>query len=86
MGQANVPSMDKSGITSLGMSDAPSGAYVILGPLKCVLIGEVSSFRGVNNTYLYEFETWSNVLIRDVSSYHGYPLRGVPLYLVDQQY
>jgi len=34
MGQANVPSMDKSGITSLGMSGAPSGAYVIWHPLQ----------------------------------------------------
>ncbi len=35
-----------------------------LGPMKCVLI---RSFQGVNNTYLYEVETWSSVLIREVS-------------------
>ena len=57
----------------------------ILGSLKCVLIEEVSSFRGVNNTFLYEVGTWSSVLIRDVSSFQGCPLRGVPLYLVDQK-
>ncbi len=27
----------------------------------------MSSFQGVNNTYLYEVGTWSSVLIRDVS-------------------
>ncbi len=25
-----------------------------LGPIQCVLIWEVSSFQGANNTYLYE--------------------------------
>ena len=50
-----------------------------LGPPKCVLIGEVSSFQGANNTYLYEVGTWSSVLIREVSSFQGCPLRGVPL-------
>ncbi len=38
-----------------------------LGPMKCVLIREVSSFQGVNTTYLYEVGTWSSVLIREVS-------------------
>ncbi len=28
-----------------------------LGPIKCVLIREVSSFQGVNNTYLHEVGT-----------------------------
>ncbi len=28
-----------------------------LGPIKCVLIREVSSFQGANNTYLYEVGT-----------------------------
>ena len=30
-----------------------------LGPLQYVLIRGVSSFQGVNNTYLYEVGTWS---------------------------
>ncbi len=51
-----------------------------LGPMKCDLIREVSSFRGANNTYLYEVWTWSSVLIREVSLIQGCPLRGVPLY------
>ncbi len=38
-----------------------------LGPIKCVLIREVSSFQGATNTYLYEVGTWSSVLIREVS-------------------
>ncbi len=35
-----------------------------LRPIKCVLIREVSSFQGANNTYLYEV---GSVLIREVS-------------------
>ena len=50
------------------------------GPLQYVLIRGVSSFQGVNNTYLYEVGTWSSVLIRGVSSFQGCPLRGVQLY------
>jgi len=50
-----------------------------LGPLKCVLIRGVSSFQGANNTYLYEVGTWSSVLIGEVSSFQGCPLRGIPL-------
>ncbi len=38
-----------------------------LGPIKCVLIREVSSFQGANNASLYELGTWSSVLIREVS-------------------
>ena len=38
-----------------------------IGPLKCVLIREVSSFQGKNNTYLYIVGTWSSVLIKEVS-------------------
>jgi len=41
----------------------------------------VSSFQGANNTYLYEVGTWSSVLIREVSSFQGCRLRGVPLYI-----
>ena len=52
------------------------------GPLKCVLIRGVSSFQGANNTYLYEVGTWSSVLTREVSSFQGCPLRGVPLYVI----
>ncbi len=52
-----------------------------LGPIKCVLIREVSSFQGANNTSIYEVGTWSSVLIREVSSFQGSPLRGVPLYM-----
>ncbi len=48
-----------------------------LGLIKCVLIREVSSFQGANNTYLYEFGTWLSVLIREVSLNQGCPLRGV---------
>ena len=51
-----------------------------IGLLNCVLIREVSSFQGVNNTYLYEVGTWSGVLIRGVSSFQRCPLGGVPLY------
>ncbi len=51
-----------------------------LGPIKCVLIREMSSFQGANNRYLYEVGTWSSVLIREVSLIQGCPLRGVPLY------
>ncbi len=40
-----------------------------LGPIKCVLIREVSSFQGANN--IYEVGTWSSVLIREVSSFQG---------------
>ncbi len=47
-----------------------------LGPIKC---REVSSFQGKNNAYLSEVGTWSSVLIREVSSIPGCPLRGVPL-------
>ncbi len=50
-----------------------------LGPLKCVLIREVSSFQGANNTYLYEVGTWSSVMIREVSLIQGCPLGGFPL-------
>ncbi len=50
------------------------------GPLKCVLIREVSSFQGVNNTYLYDVGTWSSVLNREVSIIQGCLLKGVPLY------
>jgi len=39
----------------------------------------VSSFQGANNTYLYGVGSWSCVLIREVSSIQGCPLRGVPL-------
>ena len=46
----------------------------------CVCTREVSSFQGENITYLYEVGTWSSVLIREVSSFQGCPLRGVPLY------
>ena len=45
-----------------------------------VLIREVSSFQGANNTYLYGVGTWSSVLIKEVSSFQGCPLRGVPQY------
>ncbi len=48
--------------------------------MKCVLIREVSSFQGANNTYLCEVGTWSSVLIREVSLIQGCLLRGVPLY------
>ncbi len=48
--------------------------------IKCVLIREVSSFQGANNTYLYEVGTRSSVLIREVPSIKGCPLRGIPLY------
>ena len=48
-------------------------------PLKCVLIREVSSFQGANNTHLY-VGIWSSVLIREVSPFQGSPLGGVPLY------
>ncbi len=51
-----------------------------LGPRKCVLIREVSSFQGANNTYLYEVRIWSSGLIREVSLNQGCPLREVPLY------
>ena len=51
-----------------------------IGLLNCVLIREVSSFQGVNNTYLYGVGTWSGVLIREVSSFQRCPLGGVPLY------
>ena len=44
--------------------------------LKCVMIREVSSFQGVNNTYLYEVGIWLTVLIRKVSTC---PLGGVSL-------
>ena len=37
----------------------PSDTYTI-GPLKCVQIRGLSSFQGVNNTYLYEVGTWSD--------------------------
>jgi len=47
---------------------------------KMVLIREVSSFQGANNAYLYGVGTWSSVLIREVFSFPGFPLRGVPLY------
>ena len=50
-----------------------------LGPLKCVLVREVSSFQGANITYLYRVGTWSSVLIREVSAFQRCPLRGVPL-------
>ncbi len=48
------------------------------GPIQCVLIREVSSFQGENNTciYLYEVRTWSSVLSREVSLINS----GVPLY------
>jgi len=36
-------------------------------PLKCVIITEVSSFQGVNNTYLYEVGIWLSILISKVS-------------------
>ncbi len=42
-----------------------------LGPIKCVLIREVSSFQGANNTYLHKVGTWSSVLIREVSTVHS---------------
>ncbi len=49
-----------------------------LGPIKCVLIREVSSFQGVNSTYLhvhvYEVGTWPSILIREVSLIQGCPL------------
>ncbi len=51
-----------------------------LGPIKCVLISEMSSFQGANSTYKYEVGTWSSVLIREVSLIQRCPLRGVPLY------
>ncbi len=41
-----------------------SGTYLFLGPIKCVVIREVSSFI---NTSLYEVGTWLSVLIREVS-------------------
>ena len=34
---------------------------------------KVSSFQGVNNTYLYEVWTWSSVLIREVSWLGRFP-------------
>ncbi len=49
------------------------------GPIKCVLIREVSSFQGANSTHIYEVGTWASVLIREVSLIQGRPLRGVPL-------
>ncbi len=57
-----------------------------LGPIKCVLIREMSSFQGVNNTHLYEFGTWSSILIREVSLIQGCPLREVPLYMYECKY
>ncbi len=36
-----------------------------LGPIKCVLIREVSSFQGANKSYCYEVGTQSSVLIRE---------------------
>ena len=41
----------------------------------------MSSFQGANNTYLYgvAIGSWSSVPIREVSSFQGCPLRGVPL-------
>ncbi len=53
--------------------------------MKCVLIREVSSFRGaINHTYmyLYEVETWLSVLIWEVSLIQRCPLRGFSLYIV----
>ncbi len=52
-----------------------------LGPIKCVLVREVFSFHGANNTYLYEVGTWSSVLIKEASLVQGCQLRGVPLYM-----
>ncbi len=52
-----------------------------LGPMKCVLIREVSSFQGAKKTCSYEVGTWLSVLIREVSLIQGCPLRGVPLYI-----
>ena len=43
------------------------------GLLKFVLIKGVSSFKGPNNTYLYEVGTWSSVLNKEVSSFQGCP-------------
>ncbi len=41
--------------------------FYALGPMKCVLITEVSSFQGAFN----EVGTWSSVLIREVSFKRG---------------
>ena len=65
---------------SVGAIGAYSGTPLIWTPLKCVLIRGVSSFQEANNTYLYEVGTWASVLIGEVSSFQGCPLRGVPLY------
>ncbi len=49
-----------------------------LGPL----IREVSSYQGVNNTYIYEVGTWSSVLIREMSLIQGCPIRGASIGVV----
>ncbi len=55
----------------------------ILGPIKRVLLREVSSFQGANYTYLYEVGTWSSVLIRGVSLIQGCPFkRGSTVHVV----
>jgi len=59
----------------------PSNANT-LGPLKCVLVREMSSFQGVNNTYLYKVGTWSSVLMREVSSFQGCSLRGIIISII----
>ncbi len=41
------------------------------GKINRVLIREVSSFQGANNTYFYKVGTWSSVLIREASSFQG---------------
>jgi len=46
-----------------------------LGPLNMSWLGIVLR---VNNTYLYEVETWSSVLMWEVASFEEHSLRGVP--------
>ncbi len=50
-----------------------------LGPMKCVLIREVSSFQGSNNTCVYEVGTWTSVPIREASLIQGSTLTLLPL-------
>ena len=42
-----------------------------LGPVKSVLIGEVSLFQGLINTHLYCIGTQKSVLIIEVSLFQG---------------
>ena len=42
-----------------------------LGPVKSVLIREVSLFQGLNYTHLYCVETRKSVLVREVFAFQG---------------